>query len=373
MKGIAPRRPPRRVDRPAQPAADDRRATTAASTSRRDGGETWYAPPLPIVAVLPRRRRRRACRTTSWARCRTSARRRARATACASNGHHARRLARRRRRRGRPLRRPTRRDPNVVYAGEYLGIITRYDQRTRPGAQHLPLAREPVGPRRRGPARTASSGRRRSPLSPHDPSVVYHGGNVLFRTRDGGQTWTAISPDLTRNDKAKQKWSGGPITGDNTGVEILRHDLRDRRVAAREGPALGGQRRRPRARHARRRQDVDERDRERAGPRRVGHGGLIEPSRFDAGRRVRRRRRATARRHAALPVEDRPTTAGRGRASPPAAAAGRLPARRARGPDDAAGCSSPAPSAASSSRPTTARAGAAAAEPADRGGARPAW
>ena len=30
---------------------------------------------------------------------------------------------------------------------------------------------------------------------------------------------TVISPDLTRNDKSKQKWAGGPITGDNTGVE----------------------------------------------------------------------------------------------------------------------------------------------------------
>ena len=28
-----------------------------------------------------------------------------------------------------------------------------------------------------------------------------------------------ISPDLTRNDRSKQRWSGGPITGDNTGVE----------------------------------------------------------------------------------------------------------------------------------------------------------
>jgi photosystem II stability/assembly factor-like uncharacterized protein len=49
---------------------------------------------------------------------------------------------------------------------------------------------------------------------------VYHGANVLFKSTDAGQTWTAISPDLTRNDKTKQRWSGGPITGDNTGVEI---------------------------------------------------------------------------------------------------------------------------------------------------------
>src|SRR5262249_16785085 len=56
-------------------------------------------------------------------------------------------------------------------------------------------------------------------ISPHDPKVVYHAANVLFRSRDGGQAWQRISPDLTRNDKSKQKWSGGPITGDNTGAE----------------------------------------------------------------------------------------------------------------------------------------------------------
>ncbi len=55
--------------------------------------------------------------------------------------------------------------------------------------------------------------------SPHDPKVIYHAANVLFRTGDGGQTWTAISPDLTRNDKRRQQWSGGPITGDNTTAE----------------------------------------------------------------------------------------------------------------------------------------------------------
>ncbi len=48
---------------------------------------------------------------------------------------------------------------------------------------------------------------------------MYHGGNVLFRTQDGGQSWAAISGDLTRDDETKQRWSGGPITGDNTGVE----------------------------------------------------------------------------------------------------------------------------------------------------------
>jgi hypothetical protein len=55
--------------------------------------------------------------------------------------------------------------------------------------------------------------------SPHDPNVVYHGAQVVFRSTDGGQSWAAISPDLTRNDSTKQRWTGGPITGDGTGVE----------------------------------------------------------------------------------------------------------------------------------------------------------
>ena len=43
---------------------------------------------------------------------------------------------------------------------------------------------------------------------------------MLLRSRDEGQTWQEISPDLTRNDKSKQEKSGGPITKDDTGVEV---------------------------------------------------------------------------------------------------------------------------------------------------------
>jgi photosystem II stability/assembly factor-like uncharacterized protein len=109
-------------------------------------------------------------------------------------------------------------DPNVVYAGEYFGILTRYDHRTRQATNVTPWPDNPSGhgdefPRYRFQWTAPIA------VSPHDPKVVYYGGNVLFRTDDGGQSWSVISPDLTRNDKSKQKWSGGPITGDNTGVE----------------------------------------------------------------------------------------------------------------------------------------------------------
>jgi photosystem II stability/assembly factor-like uncharacterized protein len=57
-------------------------------------------------------------------------------------------------------------------------------------------------------------------LSPFDSRTVYFGGNVLFRTRNYGQSWDVISPDLTTNDKAKQQSSGGPVVVDNTAAEF---------------------------------------------------------------------------------------------------------------------------------------------------------
>jgi len=109
-------------------------------------------------------------------------------------------------------------DPDIVYAGEYGGTITRYNHRT---GELRNVTVYPDNPSGHGGEDLRYRFQWTAPiaLSPHDPKVVYHAGNVLFRTSDGGQTWAAISPDLTRNDKSKQKWSGGPITGDNTGVE----------------------------------------------------------------------------------------------------------------------------------------------------------
>jgi photosystem II stability/assembly factor-like uncharacterized protein len=110
-------------------------------------------------------------------------------------------------------------DSNIVFAGEYGGIITRYDHRTR---QTQNVCVYPTNPSGHGAEDLKVRFQWTAPIliSPHDPNTVYHGANILFKTTDGGTTWTPISGDLTRNDKSKQKWSGGPITGDNTGVEV---------------------------------------------------------------------------------------------------------------------------------------------------------
>ncbi|MEO8196637.1 MAG: glycosyl hydrolase [Thermoanaerobaculia bacterium] len=107
----------------------------------------------------------------------------------------------------------------VVYAGEYGGIMTRWEEKS---GNERNISYYPTNPSGHGAEDLRVRFQWTAPLlaSRREPGVLYHGSNILLRTADGGQTWKQISPDLTRNDKEKQKWSGGPITGDNTGVEI---------------------------------------------------------------------------------------------------------------------------------------------------------
>jgi len=56
-------------------------------------------------------------------------------------------------------------------------------------------------------------------FSPHDSSILYAGGNHVFRTKDEGASWEEISPDLSRQHLDKMGLSGGPLTGDSAGAE----------------------------------------------------------------------------------------------------------------------------------------------------------
>lgn len=56
-------------------------------------------------------------------------------------------------------------------------------------------------------------------FSPADPKALYAAGERVFRSTDAGQSWEAVSPDLTRADPEKLKASGGPITKDTSGAE----------------------------------------------------------------------------------------------------------------------------------------------------------
>ena len=110
-------------------------------------------------------------------------------------------------------------DPLIVYAGSYGGEITRYDHHSAQTQNVTPWPLNPIGS-------AAVDQKYRfqwtEPIvfSPHDPNTLYFAAQVLFKTNDNGMHWQIISPDLTRNDKSKQQSAGGPITKDNTGVEV---------------------------------------------------------------------------------------------------------------------------------------------------------
>ena len=57
-------------------------------------------------------------------------------------------------------------------------------------------------------------------FSPHDADTLYIGGNRIFKSTDEGQSWQAISPDLTRADPATLGISGGPINRDVGAAEV---------------------------------------------------------------------------------------------------------------------------------------------------------
>ena len=113
---------------------------------------------------------------------------------------------------------PHPKDSNIVFAGSYGGYLTRYDHRT---GQSRNINAWPDNPMGHGAGDLKYRFQWNFPVlfSPHDPGVQYSAANVLFRSTNEGQSWTAISPDLTRNDRSKLGPSGGPITKDNTSVE----------------------------------------------------------------------------------------------------------------------------------------------------------
>jgi photosystem II stability/assembly factor-like uncharacterized protein len=113
---------------------------------------------------------------------------------------------------------PSPKDSNIVFAGSYGGLTTRYDHRTGQLRDVNPYPNNPMGA---GADVLKYRFQWNFPIlfSPHDPNTLYLAANVLFKSTDEGSSWQIISPDLTRNDKSKQGPSGGPITKDNTSIE----------------------------------------------------------------------------------------------------------------------------------------------------------
>jgi len=110
-------------------------------------------------------------------------------------------------------------DPTVVFGGGYQGFIDRMDMKSH---EVKSVQAYPSNMMANTPANMKYRFNWNFPvlISPHDPHVVYHAGNQLFRSTNGGLKWEVISPDLTRNDKSKQIDGGTPFTNEGAGGEV---------------------------------------------------------------------------------------------------------------------------------------------------------
>ena len=110
-------------------------------------------------------------------------------------------------------------DSNLVYDSTQNGVFMTFDRAAQQVHDMEPYPRDLVGAGVANlPYRFAWGAALE--VSPADPKVLYAGGNVVFKSEDRGRTWKPISPDLTRNEKAKQGSSGGPVMKDNSGAEV---------------------------------------------------------------------------------------------------------------------------------------------------------
>ena len=115
-------------------------------------------------------------------------------------------------------------DPNIVYVGAIGSspgggnCLQRYDHRTK---QIRLITTWPEVMSGRGAIEEKYRFAWTYPIviSPHDPNVLYVGGNMVFRSTNEGQRWEPISPDLTRADPEKLQPTGGPINRDAIGAE----------------------------------------------------------------------------------------------------------------------------------------------------------
>ncbi|HKV23605.1 MAG TPA: hypothetical protein VJN93_03350 [Candidatus Acidoferrum sp.] len=113
---------------------------------------------------------------------------------------------------------PDPRDSNIVYADDEGPVFTRFDRRTGQAQSIEEWPEDPNG-------HPASEQKYRYTwtmpilISSHNPDVIYHAAQCVFRSTDAGRNWTEISKDLTRNDRTKQQDSGGPLTKDQYTVE----------------------------------------------------------------------------------------------------------------------------------------------------------
>jgi photosystem II stability/assembly factor-like uncharacterized protein len=111
-------------------------------------------------------------------------------------------------------------NPNLFYSGSQGALITKFNRATGAIRDIQPYPRFFSGePARDLPERWQWT----FPIvfDPFDPQTLMIASQHVWKTTDDGQSWTRMSPDLTRADPMTLGDSGGPITRDMNGPEIF--------------------------------------------------------------------------------------------------------------------------------------------------------
>lgn len=109
-------------------------------------------------------------------------------------------------------------NPRVLYGDCFNGRISLLDIKTKESMDIMPYPVTNLGYEAKDMKYRFNWN---APLinSPHNSKVMYYGGNVLFKSTNGGLKWEPISPDLTRDEESKQREGGGPFTNEGAGGE----------------------------------------------------------------------------------------------------------------------------------------------------------
>ncbi len=109
--------------------------------------------------------------------------------------------------------------PHILYAGSHSGTLTRKNQQN---GQSRAINVWPENPMGQSSASLVERVQWTFPIvfSHHDSNVLYTTSQHVWKTTNEGQSFTRISPDLTRAEPETMIESGGPITKDQTGVEV---------------------------------------------------------------------------------------------------------------------------------------------------------
>ncbi len=110
-------------------------------------------------------------------------------------------------------------DPNTIWTDLQDGNVSTFDRRSQRSTFVQPWLGTSLQNFNIARARYRFNWDSPIGFAPWDSHTVWYGGDVVFQTHDRGKTWRAISPDLTRNVKAHQVPSGGPLALDVSGAE----------------------------------------------------------------------------------------------------------------------------------------------------------